>query len=273
MKCCTCSLPASLRFKIFSIARIFLVSVLLILPEFARLEGAVALPASPCTLAWNQSQDVSVAGYALYYGVTGSTTNRQDLGMVNTVTLFNLLATSSYFFYLTAYDAGGIESAPSSVLYYKPQALSLLKLTSPVQGTMNLQFRAAPGSICLIQYTPTLNPKQWQILGSATADSNGNITITDPVSKNTPSRFYRAVLYSNPQVLSALAISCSAAGTITLQFHAAPTAVCRVQYTPSLNSPQWQTLGSAAADSNGNITMTDRPPANTPSRFYRAVTP
>jgi hypothetical protein len=70
-----------------------------------------------------------------------------------------------------------------------------------------------------------------------------------------------------------LAITCSATGTITLQFLATPGTVCRVQYTPSLNSPQWQTLGSATADSNANIAMTDQVSGNTPSRFYRAVTP
>ncbi len=274
MKCCTCSLSVSLRFKILSIARISLASVLLVSPEFSRLEGAVALPASPCTLGWNLSQDVSVTGYVLYFGITGSSaTNRQVLGMTNTVTLFSLLASSNYFFYLTAYDAEGVESPPSNVLYYKPQALSLLKLTSPVQGTMNLQFRAAPASVCLIEYTPSLNPAQWQILGSATADSNGNITMTDSQAGKSPARFYRAVLYSSPQVLSALAITCSATGTITLQFRAAFGTVCRVQYTPSLNPAQWQTLGSATADSNGNIAMTDQVSGNVPSRFYRAVTP
>jgi hypothetical protein len=272
MKSFTCSLPASLRLKILSTARISLVSVLMILPKFSHLEGAV-LPASPCTLGWNLSQDVSVAGYVLYYGITGSATNRQVLGMTNTVTLFNLLASSNYFFYVVAYDAEGLESPPSNVVYYNPQALSPLKLTSPVQGTMNLQFRAAPGSVCLIEYTPSLNPAQWQILGSAMADSNGNITITDSTAGSSSSRFYRAVWYSNPQVLSSLKLTSPVAGTVNLQFHAAPGTVCQVQYTPSLNSPQWQTLGSATADTNGNVTMTDRPPGNTPSRFYRAAIP
>jgi len=273
MKSLTCSLPASLRLKILSTARISLVSVLMILPKFSHLEASV-LPASPCTLSWNLNQDVSVAGYALYFGITGSSaTNRQVLGMTNTVTLFNLLASSNYFFYVVAYDAKGLESSPSNVVYYKPQVLSPLKLTSPVRGTMNLQFRAAPGSVCLIQYTPSLNPAQWQILGSATADSIGNIMITDSQTGKSPTRFYRAVLYANPQVLSSVKLASVVAGTVTLQFHAAPGTVCQVQYTPSLNSPQWQTLGSATADANGNVTMTDRPPGNTASRFYRAVVP
>ena len=83
MKCRTCSLPVSLQSRIFSIAKISLISALLGLSGFSRLNAAVALPASPCTLGWNQTQDASIAGYVLYYGITGSTTNRQVLGLVN----------------------------------------------------------------------------------------------------------------------------------------------------------------------------------------------
>ena len=158
-------------------------------------------------------------------------------------------------------------------MYYTPKALSALKLIPLTNGTMSLHFLAATGAVCHVEYTPTLKPAQWQILGSATADSNGNIMLTDQLSKNIPSRFYRAVLYSDPQVLSALAITCSTSGTITLQFHAMPGTVCRVQYTPSFNPPQWQTLGSATADANGNVTMTDPLSGNTPTRFYRAAEP
>ncbi len=169
-------------------------SFLLVLPNFTRLEGAVALPASPCTLEWNLSQDVSVAGYTLYFGIMGSSaTNRQDLGMTNTVTLFNLLASSNYFFYLTSYDVKSVESPPSNVLYYNPQVLSALAITCSATGTITLQFRAATGAVCRVQYTPSLNPPQWQTLGSATADANGNVTMTDQVSGNAAARFYRAV--------------------------------------------------------------------------------
>jgi len=263
-----------LRPKIPLLAGILLTSFLLILPEFTRLEAVVALPASPCTLGWNLCQDVSVSGYVLYFGMSGSlTTNRQVLGMTNSVTLFNLLASSNYFFYVAAYDANGIESPPSNILNYKPQVLSSLNLTSPSEKTMNLQFRAAPGSVCQIEYTPSLNPAQWQILGSATADSNGNITITDPEAGNSPARFYRAALYANPQVLSSVKLTSPDANTVNLQFQAAPGTICQVEYTPSLNPAQWQTLGSATADSNGNVAITDTLSGNSPSRFYRAVIP
>jgi hypothetical protein len=187
MQSCTCS-------KFVLIVRIFLMSSAAFLTQFTRIEAAV-LYASPCTLAWNYSPDASVAGYALYYGITDSgVTNRQNVGMTNTVTLYNLLASSNYFFYVVAYDAVGTESLPSGVVFYSPRALSALKMTKLAGASMNLQFQAAPGSACHIEYTPTLKPPQWQTLGSATADSNGNIAICDPLPGSQPSRFYRAAL-------------------------------------------------------------------------------
>jgi len=136
-----------------------------------------------------------VAGFALYYGVTGSgTTNYLDVGMTNVVTVYNLLAYTNYFFFVAAYNAGGVESAPSGVVYYSPPALSTLKITSSSGVTMNLQFRAAPGSACRVEYTPSLNPTQWQTLGSATADADGNVILLEGLPGNLLTRFYRAAL-------------------------------------------------------------------------------
>lgn len=162
--------------------------------QLTRIEAAPLL-AAPCTLEWDQPRDSVVAGFALYYGVTGSgTTNRLDVGMTNIVTVYNLLACSNHFFFVAAYNAGGIESVPSSVLYYSPPALSALKITRLAGITMNLQFRAAPGSACRVEFTPSLNPAHWQTLSSAIADANGNVTIRNPLPRNLATRFYRAVL-------------------------------------------------------------------------------
>lgn len=172
-----------------------LLSLLGILPGFSRLEGASVLTASPCTLTWSPSQDPSVTGYVLYFGVAGSSvTNRQVLGMTNTVTLFNLFASSNYFFYVAAYNAAGVESPPSNVLSYTPPALSAMKLTLPAAGTFQVRFRAAPGTPCLIQYTASLNPTQWLKLAYLTADANGNVAFTDQPPPNTPSRYYKAAI-------------------------------------------------------------------------------
>lgn len=167
-------------------------SLLVFSTSLTRTEAA-PLYASPCTLAWNLDQDPTVSGYALYYGIVGSsTTNRLDAGMTNLVTLYNLLASSNYFFYVVAYNSSGIESPPSVVMYYAPQALSALNLTSMTNGTVSIFFQVATDAVCHVEYTPTLSPAQWQILGSATADANGNVTLTDPLAGNPPTRFYRA---------------------------------------------------------------------------------
>ena len=156
---------------------------------------AAPLRASPCTLAWDQCQNSMVSGYALYYGVRSSTTtNRLDVGMTNLVVLKNLLASSNYFFYVTSYNGSGLESPPSIVMYYTPKALSALKLIPLTNGTMNVHFLAATGAVCHVEYTPTLSPVQWQTLGSATADANGNVTLTDSSIGNSPTRFYRTAV-------------------------------------------------------------------------------
>jgi hypothetical protein len=182
------------RCKKVLILRILLVSFSVFLTQFTKIEAAV-LYACPCTLAWNNSSNSSAVGYALYYGITGSAvTNRLDVGMTNLVTIYTLSASSNYFFYVVACDDDGTESLPSQVLYYKPTAVSVLKLAKLAGAGMNLRFQAAPGSACHVEYSPTLNPPQWQTLSGATADANGNITISDSPPGSPPARFYRAAL-------------------------------------------------------------------------------
>ena len=123
-----------------------------------------------------------------------TTTNRVDVGMTNLVTLKSLLASSNYFFYVVAYNSSLVESPPSGVMHYIPRALSALKLTTVANGTMSLHFLAATGAVCHVEYTPTLNPPQWQSLAGATADTNGNVTITDPLTGHPKTRFYRTAL-------------------------------------------------------------------------------
>jgi len=189
-KCC----KLLFRGGILPIGRMFLASSLVFFPQCTRVEAA-SLGASPCTLAWDQEQDPKVSGYCLYYGIKSSTTtNRLDVGLTNTVSLKNLLACSNYFFYVVAYSSNRIESLPSAVMYYTPRALSRLQLAPLANGTLSLHFLAATGAACHVEYTPSLNPPQWQTLSNATADANGNVTINDPLRGNPRTRFYRTAL-------------------------------------------------------------------------------
>jgi len=153
-----------------------------------------ATPAAPCTLQWQPSSSPAVAGYAVYYGVSGSSlTNRLDAGSSQSFTLNNLAASSNYFFFVVAYNTTGVESPPSNVLYYRPAVLTLLRIAELTDGTMNIRFRAGTGATCRVQYTSSLDSGQWTTLGTATASSSGDVIINDPPAGRPDIRFYRGV--------------------------------------------------------------------------------
>lgn len=167
---------------------------LLLIQSSSLNSSAAPTLAYPCTVAWNASHDTNVTGYAVYYGLVGSLiTNRLNVSLAQSVTFSDLKASADYFFYVVSYDATGIESPHSNVLYHTPPALSPLKLNLFKNGAANVQFWAATNAQCHVEFSPTLSPPQWQILGSSIADSNGNVTITDVQAGLSPSRFYRAV--------------------------------------------------------------------------------
>ena len=155
---------------------------------------AKATSAAPVTFGWDPSPDAAVTGYALYYRLADSSTNRRlDVGSAKIVTLHNLEAGSDYLFFVVGYDASGVESAASNLLSYSPPALSRLQISNQPDGTMSIQFRAAAGALCFVEYASTLTSPQWQTLGSATADANGSVLITDPPTGRSAMRFYRGL--------------------------------------------------------------------------------
>ena len=155
---------------------------------------AASMSAAPVKLGWDASPDASATGYALYYHLANSSvTNHLDLGTAQTATLTDLEAGSDYLIYVVGYDAAGVESPPSNSLLYNPPALSPLRITKQTDSTMSIQFRAAAGALCRVEYAATLISPQWQALGSATADANGNVLINDPPSGRPSMRFYRGV--------------------------------------------------------------------------------
>jgi hypothetical protein len=62
-------------------------------------------------------------------------------------------------------------------------------------------------------------------------------------------------------------------GSYRIRFDGIPGLTYRIEYTPTLNPLQWQTLGSRTADANGMFEMVDTPPAGFTQRFYRSVYP
>jgi hypothetical protein len=174
--------------------KIWIKIILLVVGLMGISHKASAAQACLLTLQWQASSDPTVAGYALYYGVDGSPiTNRIDTGAAAETTVNGLVVSSTYSFYVVAYDADLNESDPSNLLLYTAQAITSLQVSPMTAGMVSISFHVAPGGACHLEYTDTLNPPNWNVLTVAVADSSGLVTISDPVAP-TGSRYYRGVV-------------------------------------------------------------------------------
>lgn len=151
-----------------------------------------AQTAAPLTLAWSPASDLTIKGYALYYGPTNQpATNRLDAGMTNSATIMNLQANVTYRLYAVSYNATGVESVPSNALLVKQGAVARMKLAKQANGSMKLTFSAAPGTASQVQYASSPTGATWRNLGTTTTDVSGNGTMIDSTATQASSRFYR----------------------------------------------------------------------------------
>jgi hypothetical protein len=83
------------------------------------------------------------------------------------------------------------------------------------------------------------------------------------------SSFSAEIPYTVPQ----RAISAVGDGSFRVRFQGVPERSYRVEYTESLTTPNWRTLGIHTAGANGLFEIIDRPIAGSPAGFYRSVYP
>src|SRR3981189_2833321 len=75
--------------------------------------------AQTITLAWDPNTAPDIAGYRLYNGTaSGVYTKVTEVGNATTAAGPNLVAGTTYFFAVTAYNTAGLESAPSNQISY-----------------------------------------------------------------------------------------------------------------------------------------------------------
>jgi len=245
--------------------------------SLTRSEAAV-ITAAPITLAWSASSDPNVRGHAIYYGLAQqSATTRVNVGSNLLCRITNLIATATYRIYAVSYDAQGLESIPSNELYYTPPVPPAptgprLQITRQTDGSMRLNYKAAPGQVCGVQFAATPNPAYWQTLTNVTADSLSNVVALDISAKQVPQRFYRVALAPQPLV-SALTITRQADGNMLLRGTVPPGASCRVLYATKADAASWLTRATVLADAEGRISYLDTTAKNASSRFYRVVMP
>jgi len=68
-------------------------------------------------------------------------------------------------------------------------------------------------------------------------------------------------------------ISAVGDGSFRVRFQGVPGLTYRIEYTESLTTPNWKSLGISEAGDQGLFEILDRPVAGSPMRFYRSVHP
>jgi hypothetical protein len=119
-----------------------------LVPSLAQCFAALLLfclpqPTHAVTLAWDAVTNTPIAGYYLYVGTsTGSYDTTNDVSNLTQATLTNLLAGSTYFFAVTAYDANRLQSDFSTEISYSVPTntvttnLPAIALTYPPDGAV-----------------------------------------------------------------------------------------------------------------------------------------
>lgn len=79
------------------------------------------------------------------------------------------------------------------------------------------------------------------------------------------------VLEYTPPPLTRLRLVTLDGGGVQIRFRTSPLALCRVERTDSLTTPDWQVWVTVRADFNGDVVLNDATAGDAPARFYRAA--
>src|SRR5437867_3419151 len=100
----------------YRMSRFALISLLF---TFFTATLTLSASAASVTLVWNASPGTNIAGYNVYYGVASRTyTNKVNVGNATNATVSGLIAGTTYFFAVSAYDTYGLESDYSNEMSY-----------------------------------------------------------------------------------------------------------------------------------------------------------
>lgn len=120
----------------------------------ARFAAALTLllaasTASAITIAWDPNSEPDLAGYNLYYAPLASPAVKVNVGNETSFILESLQPGTTYYFYATAYNTAGLESAPSEeITYTVPSKVNITWAESPAPGVAgyHLYYSAEGGA-------------------------------------------------------------------------------------------------------------------------------
>jgi hypothetical protein len=152
--------------------------------------GKTADAAQTLALTWKPSTGASVAGYHIHFGNSGANYKYVlDAGTNTSFTVRGLQEGQTNIFIVTAYNAQGVESAPSNLItYIVPGVVDLAPKAGPRRGTV-IRFVVAPGHTYQVQ--ASVNLTTWNTIGQTTATNNAWTQFEDLEGANLGLRFYR----------------------------------------------------------------------------------
>lgn len=152
--------------------------------------GGLLVRGASVTLAWSSTPDPSVVGYKVYEGVASrSYTNVIDVGNSTQATISGLVPGTTYYFAVTSYTAGGLESAFSGEIAYTPPIRPQLQLVMNVLKQPVLTATAPIGYKYNVLSSADL--QTWTPLTNLTVGVSGVLSFADLSLNGTKLRFYR----------------------------------------------------------------------------------
>ena len=148
-------------------------------------------------LGWDGGKDPSIAGYTVYYGSTsGNYTTRTNVGATNAATITGLIAGSTNYFAVAAYNVAGVEGTASGELAVLIPGGLQLGWCATNTMTPQLKFSVLPGHAYSLQAATEPGSTNWITLCQvASAGSNTWISVVDTNAARFAQRFYRLAAY------------------------------------------------------------------------------
>lgn len=244
-------------------------------------------------VAWDANPEPNISGYKLHYGPTGAgVTNVLDVGHQTSGTATNLLFTTEYFFFVTAYDAFALESGPSPVLTYvtpanHPPTVELgadriavipdfitIDATASDDHLTAEQLSAAwsqvagPSTVGIAGGTKFSPMFQFLVPGAyvfRVAVSDGNLTASDEVTVHAHER-----LTSPPpgEVVPNITSVFETLDGLILQWDSAPGALYRIGHKRELGETSWAVIADRIASQGPTTYWVDGSDRRDQQGFY-----
>lgn len=143
-------------------------------------------PVAAITLRWKRNPEPNVLGYRVCYGALNSPATKVEVGNATNCSFNALAPGKTYYFYVTAYDSTGFESAPSASLTY----------TIP-NPTPPAQTNSLPGAATFV-WADTATRGNWRgMYGEDGAVAPGSDFIA-PTNCQVNGRFNYPVIWESP---------------------------------------------------------------------------